>query len=146
MPEPRPAAGGGEAAMRRRLILLGCALLVPAFAVQLAVNLLWPAADFGALLLVLYLAVKWAGDRLAAGMVPDLIRFRALDEWLDWLRVALPMILGQAALLVLRVGAARSAAAAFPCALYVIAMGWLRGGMTDGGGPDSLGQRLAAWP
>ncbi len=131
---------------RRQAVLLGCALATAAFAIQFAFGLLWPGAEPGALLAVLYLAVKAIGDRLVTRMAPNTPRLRPDQEWLHWLSFALPLALAQATLLALGVSAVLTAAAAFPCALYVVDIGWLRSEMPLQPDADSLGRRLAAWP
>jgi hypothetical protein len=137
------SAPGGEA--HRRLLLLGLGLLCVGLAAQFAVDLLWPDVGLPTLLAVLYPLAKWAGDRLARSLFPRAAHLGAWGEWARWLQVSLPCALLQEALLALGLGAARGWAAAFPCALYVADVGWLRGGGQDGD-RDSLGRRLAAWP
>jgi hypothetical protein len=132
--------------LRRQAVLVGCVLATLAFAVQFAFNLLWPDAAFGALLAVLYLLVKALGDRLVAGLAPEAPRMRPDQEWTHWLSFALPAALLQAGLLAMGAFAARTAAAAFPCALFVADIGWLRAVAAPGPEADSLGRRLAAWP
>ena len=132
--------------LRRQAVLLGCALAVVAFAIQFAVDLLWPDAVFAAMLVALYLAVKVVGDRLVAGLCPQAPRMRPDQEWGRWLRLAIPVALLQAVLVGFGAVAIRSIAAAVPCALFVADIGWLRTALLPEPDADSLGRRLATWP
>lgn len=110
----------------RRWVLVGSVVLAGALAVQFVLQAVWPRAVFGLLLLPLYAAVKWMGDRAARGMLPDPGTARPGGEWGHWALLALPAALLQASLVAMGLGAARSAAAVMPCALYVADMAWLR--------------------
>jgi hypothetical protein len=120
-------------------------VLVAGFLAQFLVELLWPGVAFGLEALVLYAVVKWVGDGLVrGGLMPDALG-RPLDEWLLWVRLALPAALVQGLLAALGLGVARSLAPLLPCALYLADVAWGRAGQPEDGG-DTLGRRLAAWP
>lgn len=116
----------------RRSVLVGCAVLVGALAVQLVLQMLWPGAALLGILLPLYAAVKWMGDRVGRGMLPAPGPAGPWGEWGYWALLALPAAVVQASLAALGLGVLRSAAAVMPCALYVADLAWLRPALAPG--------------
>lgn len=144
VPEPPPGWDSEAGALHRCVLGLGVVLATLLFALQFIMQVLWPQAEIGPFLLVLYLAAKWIGDELTGAIVPQAPRLRPGVEWTQWIRVALPVAVIQGLLMAVGVGLLRTGAAVIPAALFVLDVGWLRGASEPE--PDSLGRRLAAWP